>query len=80
VPWAISDRVVVSMFVSIWIFESYFEVYILVLSLRTKLGRKVDSGVVMGFDFEHICGDESSGTCRWVSQSTEPSVGAISRD
>jgi hypothetical protein len=68
------------MFVSIPIFESGLSVYILVLSLRAKLGRKVGSGVVVVFDFENACGDESAGNCRPAAQSAELSMRAISRD
>jgi hypothetical protein len=44
VPWAVFDRAVVSMLVSIRIFESDLDVYILVRSLQAKLGRNVDNG------------------------------------
>jgi len=45
-----------------------------------ELRCEVDNGLVIGFAFENVCSDEKSGNCRFVSQSSGPSIRPESKD
>jgi hypothetical protein len=83
VPKVIVDGVFVSKFVSkfvlMWIFEGDREVYIFPLCLQVELRREVNNSRVIGFDFENVCSDEKSGNCRFVTPSSGPWIGPMSR-
>lgn len=79
---ATGDRrgVFVSVYVSMWIFEGDWELYIFPLCLQVELRREIDNRRVIGFDFENVCSDEKSGNCRFVPHSSGPWIGPMSRD
>lgn len=79
-PKVIVDGVFVSKFVSMWIFEGDWGLYIFPLRLQVELRREVDNRRVIGFDFENACSDEKAGNCRFVSHSSGPWIGPMSRD
>ncbi|PMD25104.1 hypothetical protein NA56DRAFT_699912 [Hyaloscypha hepaticicola] len=62
----IVDGVFVSKFVSMWIFEGDWGLYIFPLRLQVELRREVDNRRVIGFDFENACSDEKAGNCRFA--------------
>jgi hypothetical protein len=61
VPQVIVDGVFVSVYVSMWIFEGDWEVYIFPLCPQVELRREIDNRRVIGFDFENVCSDEKVG-------------------